>query len=99
MVAEKIEHSHSTLLHYQVSKRTRLSWYSNTDFLCNCVNNNRLEHEWLLKALTYGLIGCFSSKLSNLTCLITNISNGTGQIRQLNSQYKINHFMLLTNKL
>ena len=45
-----------------------------------------LEHDWLLTALIYGLIGCFRSKLSDLTCLITNICNQTGQIGQLSSQ-------------
>ena len=30
-----------------------------------------LEHNWLLTALIYGLIGCFRSKLSDLTGLIT----------------------------
>ena len=39
-----------------------------------------LEYDWLLKALIYGLIGCFRSKLSDLTCLIC---NWTGRIRQL----------------
>ena len=34
-------------------------------------------------ALIYGLIGCFRFKLSNLTCLITNICNRTSQIRHL----------------
>ena len=32
-----------------------------------------LEHDWLLTALIYALIGCFRSKLSDLTCPITNI--------------------------
>ena len=31
-----------------------------------------LEYYWFLTALIYGLIGCFRSKLSDLTCLITN---------------------------
>ena len=30
-----------------------------------------LEHDWLLTALIYGLIGCFRSKLSDLACPIT----------------------------
>ena len=34
-----------------------------------------LEHDWLLTALIYVLIGCFRSKLSDLTCAITNICN------------------------
>ena len=45
-----------------------------------------LEHDWLLTALIYGLIGCFRSKLSDLTGAITNICNWTGQIGQLSSQ-------------
>ena len=32
-----------------------------------------LEYDWLLRALIYGLIGCSRSKLSDLTCPITNI--------------------------
>ena len=31
-----------------------------------------LEYDWFLTALIYGLIGCFRSKLSDLTCPITN---------------------------
>ena len=31
-----------------------------------------LEHEWLLTALIYAFTGCFRSKLSDLTCPITN---------------------------
>ena len=27
-----------------------------------------LKHDWSLTALTYGLIDCFMSKLSDLTC-------------------------------
>ena len=38
----------------------------------NCVNNKMLEYDWFLTALIYGLIGCFRSKLSDLTCPITN---------------------------
>ena len=45
-----------------------------------------LEYDWLLTALIYGLIGCLRSKLSDLTCPITNICNRTGQIGQLSSQ-------------
>ena len=33
-----------------------------------------LEHDWLLTALIYGLIGYFRSKLSDLTSPITNIN-------------------------
>ena len=42
-----------------------------------------LEYDLLF---IYGLIGCFRTKLSNLTCPITNIRNRTGQIGQLSSQ-------------
>ena len=38
------------------------------------VNNKMLEYDWLLTTLIYGLISCFRSKLSDLTCLITNIN-------------------------
>ena len=31
-----------------------------------------LEYDWFLTALIYGLIGCFRSKLFDLTCPITN---------------------------
>ena len=45
---------------------------------CTCVpeivNNRMLENDWSLTALIYGLIGCFRSKLSNLTCPIKNIN-------------------------
>ena len=51
-----------------------------------CVNNKRLEYDWLLTAFISGLIGCFRFKLSELTCPITNIYNRTGQIGQLSSQ-------------
>ena len=39
----------------------------------NCVNNKMLEYDWLLTALICGLLGRFRSKLSDLTCTITNI--------------------------
>ena len=39
----------------------------------DCVNNKILEHDWLLTAHICALIGCFRSKLSDLTCPITNI--------------------------
>ena len=52
----------------------------------NCLNYKMLEYDWLLIALIYGVIGCFRSKLSNLTCPITNICNETGQIGQLSRQ-------------
>ena len=52
----------------------------------NCVNNNMLEHYWLLTGLIYALIGCFRSRLSDLTCPITNICKRSGQIGQLGSQ-------------
>ena len=48
--------------------------------------NPRSEYDWLLTALIYGLIDCFRSTLSDLTCPITNICNRTCQIRQLSSQ-------------
>ena len=44
------------------------------------------EYDSLLTTLIYGFIGCFRSKLSDLTCPITNICNQTGQIGQLSSQ-------------
>ena len=30
-----------------------------------------LEYDWLLTAVIFGLIGCFWSKLSDLTCPVT----------------------------
>ena len=39
-----------------------------------------IEYDWLLTALIYGLIGCFRSKLSDLTYSITNI-NVIGQAK------------------
>ena len=47
-----------------------------------CVNNKILEYDLLLKALIYGLNDCFRSRLSDLTCPITNICNRTAQIGQ-----------------
>ena len=44
-----------------------------------CVNNKMLEYDWSLAALIYGLIGCFRSKLSDLTCPTTNICNRTAK--------------------
>ena len=52
----------------------------------NCVNNKMLEYDWLLRAFTFGLIGCFRSKLSASTCPITMNCNWTDQIGQLSSQ-------------
>ena len=43
--------------------------------LINRVINKMLEYDWLFTALNYGLIGCFRSKLSDLTCLISYICN------------------------
>ena len=60
----------------------------------NCVNNEMLEHDWLLTAHIYGLTGCFRSKLSDLTCPITNICN-----RAVKQPIEIKHFMPLANKL
>ena len=50
-----------------------------------------LEYDWLLTALTYGLISCFRSKLSDQTCPIrcTNICDWTGQIGQERSKLKL----------
>ena len=31
----------------------------------NCVINKMLEYDWFLRAPIYGLIGCFSSELSD----------------------------------
>ena len=41
----------------------------------NCVKKKMLEYDWLLTAFIYGLIGFFTSKLSDLTFPITNICN------------------------
>ena len=48
--------------------------------ISNRVNYKMLDYYWLSTALIYGLIGCFRSKLSDLTCPITDICNRTGQI-------------------
>ena len=53
-----------------------------------------LEYDWLLLALIYCLIGCFKSKLSDLTCPIMITWNGT-----VKQQIKIKHFMPLAYKL
>ena len=50
------------------------------------VNKKMLEYDRLLTALIYGLIECFRSKVSHLTCTITNICNRTGQIGRLSRQ-------------
>ena len=63
--------------------------YYDHHYYYNCVNNKMLEYDWLLPALIYGLIGCFRSKLSDLTCPTTNICNRTSQIGQLSSQCKL----------
>ena len=39
----------------------------------DCVNNKMLEYDWLLTALICGSISRFRSKLSDLTCPITDI--------------------------
>ena len=58
-------------------------------YVYNCVNNKMLERDWLLTALMYALIGCFRSKLSDLTCPITNICNRSSQIGQFSSKKKL----------
>ena len=60
----------------------------------NCVINKTLEHDWLLKALIYGLIGCISSKLSDYEHLQSDTPN-----RTVKQQIKIKHFRPLTYKL
>ena len=68
-----------------------LSCLINGCYFSNCVNNKMLEHDGLLTALIYGLIGCF---MSNLTCPITNICN-----RTVKQPIKMKHFIPLANKL
>ena len=43
------------------------SYYSASrrDKAHDCVNNKMLEHDWLLTALIYAIIGCFRSNLSD----------------------------------
>ena len=48
-----------------------LYYYYYYYYYYNCVNNKMLEYDWFLTALIYGLIRCFRSKLSDLTCPIT----------------------------
>ena len=71
-----------------IAKRFRAVWYifNECGKIFNFVNNKLLEYDWLLTALIYGLIGCFRSKLSDLTRPIPNIRNRTGQIGQLSSK-------------
>ena len=45
-----------------------------------------LEHDWLLTALIYAVIGCFRCKLSDLTCRGANVCNRTVETGQLRSQ-------------
>ena len=49
------------------------NWALRASLVINCVSNKMLERDWLLTALIYALIGCFRSKLSDLTRPITNI--------------------------
>ena len=58
-------------LTYYVSKPIEIVAYS-IIIINKCVNNKMLKYDWLSTALIYGLIGCFRSKLSDLTCPITN---------------------------
>ena len=53
-----------------------------------------LECDWLLRALIYGLIGCFGSKLSNY-----NHSQSDRPNRTVKQPIKIMHCMPLANKL
>ena len=62
---------------------------TSTYLLHNCVSNKILEYDWLLTAPYLWLNWLFQSKLSDLTCPITNICNRTGQIGQLSSPYKL----------
>ena len=39
----------------------------------NCINSKMLEHDWLLAALIYGLIGFFRSKLNSIFITIVGI--------------------------
>jgi len=98
----------SKAIHKQISPKqclNHLSWYFlvsvNSEIASeihnctsNCVKNKMLKYDWFLTALIYGLIGCFRSKLSNSTCLITNICNHT-----VEQPIKIEQFMPLANKL
>ena len=63
----------------QTPKKTYTPWLrvskTQTVILLNCVNNNMLVYDWILTALTYGVMVCFRSKLSDLTCSVANICN------------------------
>ena len=60
-------------------------------FSTRMVRPNKLpEYDWLLTVLIYGLIGCFRSKVSDLTRPIPNRPN-----RTVKQQIKIKHFMPL----
>ena len=90
-VVQRINHYPSkkyyqNLLIYPVDSNSFNGQCYAVDKSLDYVNNRMLKHDWLVTALIYGLMGCFRSKLSNLTCLITSVCNWTGQIRQLSSQ-------------
>ena len=52
-----------------IAKRFRAPLYFFNEYgkTFTCVNNKMLEYDWLLTALNLVLIGCFMSKLSDLT--------------------------------
>ena len=79
-----------------IAKSFRALLYFSSEYgkTFNCVINKRLEHDWLLTALIYGLIGCFSSKLSDYEHLQSDKPN-----RTVKQQIKIKHFTPLTYKL
>ena len=58
-----------------------------------------LEYDWFFTALFNGLIVCFRSKLSDLTCTITNICYPDRPNRTVKQPIKIKHFRPLANNL
>ena len=78
-----------------IGKRFRALWYFFNEYgkTFNCVNNKMVKYDWLLTGLIYGLIGCFSSKLSDYEHLWSDRPN-----RTVKQQIKMKHFMPLVYK-
>ena len=65
----------------------------------NCVNKKMLEYDWLLKSLINGLIDCFWSKVSDLTCPTYKHLYSDRPNRTVKQPIKIRHFMPPANEL
>ena len=60
----------------------------------NCVNDKMLEHDWLLTALIYALIGCRFDLSEYKHSVLSDRPNWT-----VKQPIKVKHFMPLANKL